>query len=153
MNSQPSLIPVIDIGPLRRASSERRGVAREIERACRASGFFYVVGHGVDRDLQERLETLSRRFFSRELVKKLAIRMERGGRAWRGYFPLGGELTSGRPDQKKAEVRPIDLSRAIADDREERWDQASVHEFRGTYGEYLLGKVSKVFPQLRRNVL
>ena len=27
--------------------------------------------------------------------------MERGGRAWRGYFPVGGELTSGLPDQKE----------------------------------------------------
>ena len=27
--------------------------------------------------------------------------MALGGRAWRGYFPLGGELTSGRPDQKE----------------------------------------------------
>ena len=35
----------------------------------------------------------------------------------------------------------------------ERWDHASVHEFRGTYGEYLLNKVSKVFPELKNNVL
>jgi hypothetical protein len=28
-----------------------------------------------------------------------------------------------------------------------------VHAFAGTYGDYLLGKVAKVFPQLRRNVL
>src|SRR3546814_14190844 len=27
--------------------------------------------------------------------------MERGGPAWRGWFPLGGELTSGRPDGKE----------------------------------------------------
>ena len=27
--------------------------------------------------------------------------MARGGRAWRGYFPVGGELTSGKPDQKE----------------------------------------------------
>ena len=27
--------------------------------------------------------------------------MERGGRAWRGYFPVGGELTSGQPDLKE----------------------------------------------------
>jgi isopenicillin N synthase-like dioxygenase len=27
--------------------------------------------------------------------------MSRGGRAWRGYFPVGGELTSGRPDLKE----------------------------------------------------
>jgi isopenicillin N synthase-like dioxygenase len=29
------------------------------------------------------------------------IAMARGGRAWRGYFPVGGELTSGRPDRKQ----------------------------------------------------
>jgi isopenicillin N synthase-like dioxygenase len=33
-------------------------------------------------------------------------------------------------------------------DRAERWDQASVHGFDGAYGDYLLGKVGKVFPQL-----
>jgi isopenicillin N synthase-like dioxygenase len=32
---------------------------------------------------------------------KRAIAMERGGRAWRGWFPLGGELTSGEPDLKE----------------------------------------------------
>jgi len=37
--------------------------------------------------------------------------------------------------------------------KEERWDRASVHEFSGTYGDYLLAKVSKVFPELRRKVL
>ena len=30
-------------------------------------------------------------------------------------------------------------------------DIAAPHEFRGTYGDYLLGKVSKVFPQLGRD--
>jgi len=42
---------------------------------------------------------------------------------------------------------------AVADDRETRWDRASVHAFEGTYGEYLLAKVAKVFPQLREEVL
>jgi hypothetical protein len=27
--------------------------------------------------------------------------MSLGGAAWRGWFPLGGELTSGKPDQKE----------------------------------------------------
>ena len=27
--------------------------------------------------------------------------MAKGGRAWRGYFPVGGELTSGKPDRKQ----------------------------------------------------
>ena len=38
-------------------------------------------------------------------------------------------------------------------DRAQRWDGASVHEFSGTYGDYLLSKVSKVFPALREDVL
>ena len=41
----------------------------------------------------------------------------------------------------------------MRDDRDERWDRESVYAFRGTYGDYLLNKVSKVFPQLGREVL
>ena len=35
----------------------------------------------------------------------------------------------------------------------ERWDGANVHDFSGTYGDYVLGKVSKVFPQLGKKVI
>ncbi|GAA0853631.1 hypothetical protein ACFQVD_11245 [Streptosporangium amethystogenes subsp. fukuiense] len=34
-----------------------------------------------------------------------------------------------------------------------RWDGQDLRAFTGTYGEYLLGKVSKVFPRLREDVL
>jgi isopenicillin N synthase-like dioxygenase len=44
---------------------------------------------------------LSQQFFALDEDTKLAIRMERGGPAWRGYFPVGGELTSGKPDLKE----------------------------------------------------
>ncbi len=36
---------------------------------------------------------------------------------------------------------------------DDRWDHASVHDFQGTYGEYLLNKVGKVFPELRQAAL
>jgi isopenicillin N synthase-like dioxygenase len=52
-----------------------------------------------------------------------------------------------------ATIEPLPLGHITIDDRDERWDQVSVHEFSGTYGDYLLNKVSKVFPQLRRDVL
>ena len=51
-----------------------------------------------------------------------------------------------------AEIKPIRLGEIVNDNRAERWDRASVHEFRGTYGDYLLGKVSKVFPELRLKI-
>jgi isopenicillin N synthase-like dioxygenase len=35
----------------------------------------------------------------------------------------------------------------------ERWDGIDLREVHGTYGDYLIGKVSKVFPDLRRQHL
>jgi isopenicillin N synthase-like dioxygenase len=330
-NADFSSLPMIDVSALVAGSGDRLAVARALDRACRECGFFYVIGHGVNPGLIEGLEQLSREFFAQDLDTKMAIRMERGGRAWRGYFPVGGELTSGKPDWKEgiyfgaelapdhplvragtplhgpnlfperpagfreavleymaaltrlghalmaglalalgleesyfadrytgdpltlfrvfnypvppadagavlgvgehtdygvltilaqddvgglqvrsrsrwieappipgsfvcnigdmldrmtgglyhstphrvqnrarrdrlslpfffdpnfhAEVRPIDLRKTVADDKDERWDRASVHAFQGTYGEYILNKVAKVFPQLRHAVL
>lgn len=54
--------------------------------------------------------------------------MDKGGIAWRGWFPVAGELTSRIPD--------LDLQAEI-----------------GTYGDYLLGKVNKVFPVLASSKL
>ena len=89
-------LPVIDLsGP----SAARR--AEEIDAACRDTGFFYVVGHGVPPELPARVGALAREFFARPEAEKATIAMRHGGRAWRGWFPLGGELTSGRPDAKE----------------------------------------------------
>ncbi|WP_433209552.1 isopenicillin N synthase family dioxygenase [Dactylosporangium sp. CS-047395] len=95
-----SELPVIDIsGLVGRGEDER--AAREIEAACRASGFFYITGHGVDPGLITRLDAAARTFFARPEAEKLEIAMARGGRAWRGFFPVGAELTSGVPDRKE----------------------------------------------------
>ena len=95
-----SLLPVVDISRLV-AGEPATSVATEIGNACRQQGFFYIVGHGVDMELQEQLEHLSREFFHLDLEAKMAIRMELSGRAWRGYFPVGNEMTSGVPDAKE----------------------------------------------------
>src|SRR5437879_13574311 len=93
-------IPVVNIGPLVAGTEARHEVAARIGQACRDCGFFYVIDHGVDEDPQRRLEEASRQFFAQDLQTKMEISMSRGGRAWRGYFPVGGELTSGKPDLK-----------------------------------------------------
>src|SRR4051812_2732663 len=94
-------VPIIDVSPLVTGAGDRRAVARALGEACREAGFFYVVGHGVDASLQARLEELSRRFFALPLPEKMAIEMAKAGKAWRGFFPVGGELTSGKPDLKE----------------------------------------------------
>ena len=94
-------IPVIDIQPLITDGGDRTQVAMQIRQACQTWGFFYISGHGIDLQMQQDLEQLSHDFFAQDLATKLQIRMELGGRAWRGYFPVGDELTSGKPDQKE----------------------------------------------------
>jgi isopenicillin N synthase-like dioxygenase len=112
-------LPVIDMAALfdRGDGAGRTRVAEAIRTACEAHGFFYLVGHGVSARVLANLETESRRFFARPAAEKMAVSMERGGRAWRGYFPVGGELTSGRPDLKEGlylgTELPADHPRAI----------------------------------------
>ena len=107
------ILPVVDVAPLRSypgppGSAE---VARQIEAACREHGFFYVTGHGVAPDLLARLTRACAAFFALPQAAKMEIAMARGGRAWRGYFPVGGELTSGRPDQKEGLYFGAELGR------------------------------------------
>jgi len=94
-------LPVIDIGPLVRDGAATNAVAEQVRVACHDYGFFYVVGHGIDEDLGVSLEALNREFFALPLAEKMKISMRSGGRAWRGYFAMGDELTSGRPDRKE----------------------------------------------------
>lgn len=93
-------LPVIDLSALVHGGDPAAAVER-IGAACRSAGFFYVSGHGVDPGLERRLERAAADFFALPSDEKRALAMIRGGRAWRGYFPVGAELTSGRPDQKE----------------------------------------------------
>lgn len=88
-------LPIVDL----REGTD--AAASAIGHACRRDGFFYVVGHGIAPELPQRLEQLSHAFFALPEAVKARCAMARGGRAWRGWFPLGGELTSGRPDWKE----------------------------------------------------
>jgi isopenicillin N synthase-like dioxygenase len=94
-------IPRIDLRPISEGGGRASEAALQIDRACRDLGFFYVLGHDVDPRLGNRLDTLAREFFALPETEKASIRMALAGRAWRGWFPLRGELTSGIPDQKE----------------------------------------------------
>lgn len=76
-------------------------VPARIEAACRETGFFYVSGHGVSPALLSDLDSAAREFFALPEEHKREIEMARGGRAWRGWFPVGGELTAGEADLKE----------------------------------------------------
>ena len=102
-SSGSAALPVIDVGPLAGGApaAARAAAAEQIQLACRERGFFYVTGHGVPAGLLAELADASTEFFALPTADKLEIAMERGGRAWRGFFPVGAELTSGQPDLKE----------------------------------------------------
>jgi isopenicillin N synthase-like dioxygenase len=114
LTSSTESLPVIDIASLRRDTRDLARIGAALDEACCEFGFFYITGYGISPALSARLMTLARKFFDSPLEQKMTIAMAHGGRAWRGYFPVDGELTSGRPDRKEGiyfgtELGPDDL--------------------------------------------
>lgn len=128
LSQQPVVeVPTIDIGALvefrrhlRRSSDESfstdldtstnhehdacdaaQTTAVEIDTACQHVGFFQIVGHQVPVELRAALRDVSEQFFKLTDEQKAVVSMDVGGRAWRGWFPVGQELTSGVPDSKE----------------------------------------------------
>lgn len=55
-------------------------------------------------------------------------------------------------------IKPIEgleqqIEEAKRADLSERWDKVSVHDFSGTYEQYITQKISRVFPDLKAAVL
>lgn len=94
-------LPVINIAPVLAGATPPAALVQAVDAAARAQGFFYLEGHGIPPGLWQQLEAAARRFFALPRPAKEAIAMPLGGHAWRGWFPLHGELTSGQPDGKE----------------------------------------------------
>lgn len=102
------MLPVFQLGAIEADAARLRD-------ACETVGFFYVADHGIDL---APLVAATHAFFARPAADKLQFEMARGGKAWRGYFPVGGELTSGQPDLKEGIYFGDELA---LDDPRNRW--------------------------------
>ena len=97
-------LPLIDVAPLLdpiAGADVVEQVADRIDAACRSLGFFRVTGHGIGADRFEALDRAARAFFAQPDDVKAAVAMPLAGPAWRGWFPVRGEVTAGRPDRKE----------------------------------------------------
>jgi isopenicillin N synthase-like dioxygenase len=121
-----SSLPLIDITSLR-SGGDSSAVAHAIDTACRDTGFFCISGHGINPALLDALDASAREFFALPDAVKAEIAMPEGGRAWRGWFPLGGEVTSGVPDRKEG----IYFGQELGD------DDARVRDGRALHGRNL----------------
>lgn len=68
----PFVIPTIDIAPYLADSSspEAQKIIGEVRDACMNTGFFSLVGHGISKELQEKLFNASKTFFALPLEEK-----------------------------------------------------------------------------------
>ncbi|MEX0813527.1 MAG: hypothetical protein WD048_15010 [Chitinophagales bacterium] len=53
---------------------------------------------------------------------------------------------------QRGEIKRIVNYNLAQDDFHQLWDKENVHSFDGTYGEYLLQKTGKVFPNLKEGL-
>jgi len=101
-------IPVIDLGGADDASQRKR-LAWEIHKACRETGFFYVVNHGVPQTLIDDQFLWARRFFALPLDEKMKIDMKKSPSKV-GYEPIGAQVLDSQDDSDAA---PSDLKESF----------------------------------------
>ncbi|XP_022158466.1 2-oxoglutarate-Fe(II) type oxidoreductase-like [Momordica charantia] len=75
-------LPIIDL-----SSGDRISMATSIREACLDHGFFYLVNHGVEDELLQRVFDESRKFFSLPVAEKMKL----SWKEHRGYTPLYAE--------------------------------------------------------------
>jgi isopenicillin N synthase-like dioxygenase len=76
-------------------------VVRQLDRACRDAGFFYVIGHGISESLIKKVREITREFFKLSYEEKLKIKMTPAA-GYRGYQKIGENVTKGKPDIHEA---------------------------------------------------
>lgn len=85
-------IPLVDLaGSFSADAADRMGVAHEIHKAARATGFFYVANHGVEPALVERAFAETARFFDLPVERKLDLQISPEEQR-HGYDRLGGQI-------------------------------------------------------------
>jgi isopenicillin N synthase-like dioxygenase len=92
-------VPILDLQDYIEPTTKDRFV-RALRDVCHSVGFLYLTGHGVDHALNVRVTEVSRTFFGRSDGEKRSIAMVNSPH-FRGYTPVGGELTRGRADLRE----------------------------------------------------
>ncbi|GLR67694.1 2OG-Fe(II) oxygenase [Acidocella aquatica] len=101
----PDQIPVIDLAPFRHGTlAEKAQVAAKIGAACRNTGFFYIVNHGVPPELVADVYAQAKRFFALPPAQKAQIAIEKSP-CHRGWFQVGGENLDPRKQTQNGDLK------------------------------------------------
>ncbi|OMP01944.1 Isopenicillin N synthase [Corchorus olitorius] len=109
MTTDFKYIPIIDVGPLvakgddlkMYQDEEVREVVKQLDKACKETGFFYVKGHGIPESLIKEVKDVTHKFFDQPYEEKLKIKMTPAS-GYRGYQKIKENITKGVPDLQEA---------------------------------------------------
>ena len=104
-------IPIIDISPLVGPHDNPKSVrktAKAIRNACKNIGFFYVMNHQIPQDHLDALIPVMQEFFNLPEEEKMKIHISKSD-VFRGYTPLGKELTNAKYDWHECVDFGLDL--------------------------------------------
>jgi isopenicillin N synthase-like dioxygenase len=99
-------VSAIDFAEWRSQSAAvRAGVALQLDRACRETGFIKLRNHGIPAELLARLQAVCRSYFALGDASKRGDIYE-PPHANRGYAPFGGEALAGSYSESETAVHP-----------------------------------------------
>jgi len=111
-NSTFKEIPIIDIFSLLDTQCETKDLqqtAIEIGNACKNVGFFYAKNHQIPEDHLKEVIAAMKSFFDLSVKEKMKIHISKSDN-YRGYTPLGKELTNDKYDWHECIDFGLDLS-------------------------------------------
>jgi len=101
-----SFVPVINMAPYLAGTPEGKlRVAEQLGRACREVGFYVIVGHGVDTELVDKVEAVSREFFDLPIDEKMKVHIGSASGSV-GYSALGDVALA----YTRGQITPPDLN-------------------------------------------
>ncbi|MEZ0581780.1 isopenicillin N synthase family dioxygenase [Erwinia sp. DT-104] len=96
----PLTLPVIDFAQLTASAQQRSALLDSLARAAREVGFFYLINHGINQPLIDRVQQVARAFFALPSEEKLRVKMANSPH-FRGYNLAGVEITRNQPDYRE----------------------------------------------------
>jgi len=93
------MLPVLDISPYldNPSSADSRRFIDQLRETCHGPGFFYLVGHGLNTDLNANVQRVANDFFNLPIAEREAIAIKNSAQ-FRGYTLLSQERTNGKID-------------------------------------------------------
>lgn len=95
-----STLPVLDLALLELPTAEQAEHLTELRETARDVGFFYLVNHGINAQLLQNVQSITRAFFALPQAEKQRVSMIHSPH-FRGYNLAGVEYTREQRDQRE----------------------------------------------------